>query len=78
MMNKTFLMTLLSASLAFATTGCDVEQTREGELPTMDVDVEGDSGKLPEFDVDPPEVDVRMEEQTIKTPDVDVDLPADD
>ncbi|MCC9642042.1 hypothetical protein LOC71_07125 [Rhodopirellula sp. JC740] len=91
-MNKTFSMTLLSLSLAFATVGCDVEQTREGELPDVDVNVEGDPGQLPGYDVDAPEVDMKMEEtqvevpdvditteeKTIKTPDIDVDLPADE
>ncbi|EMI26643.1 hypothetical protein RESH_02760 [Rhodopirellula europaea SH398] len=87
-MNKTFLMTLLSLSLGFATVGCDVEKTREGEMPDVDVD----GGQLPGYDVDGPEVDVTteeskvkvpdvdvdMEEKTITTPDVDIDLPADE
>jgi len=47
-MNKTFLMTLLSLSLGFATVGCDVEKTRDGEMPDVDVD----GGQLPGYDVD--------------------------
>ncbi len=60
----------LAAVLSFAMVGCDVEQTREGELP--EVDVQG--GQMPAYDVDAPDVDVSMEESKVKVPDVDVDM----
>lgn len=70
--------------------GCEVEQTEEGELPDVDVDVS--EGNLPEFDVDAPDVDIESreeqvevptgvdietEERTITVPDVDIE-PADE
>lgn len=85
-MKKTILTTSLAAVFAFAMAGCDVEQTQEGELPTVDVD----GGSMPAYDVDGPEVDVtteeskisvpdvEMEEKTITTPDVDITLPEDE
>lgn len=91
-MNKTLLLSTLSLALTFAAVGCDVDQVREGELPTVDVDVSGDAGQIPDYDVDGPdvdvsmketevsvpEVDVKMKEKTISTPDVDITLPGDD
>lgn len=57
-----------------ATTGCDVDKVSDGELPSVDVDVSGDSGKLPEYDVEGPDVDVSMEKKEVSVPDVDVDV----
>ena len=65
---------ILVASLGLA--GCDVEKTEEGKMPDVDVNV--DSGKLPEYDVDTPDVDVGTKEKTITVPDVDVTMPDDD
>ncbi len=59
-----------TAALAFALSGCDVEQTREARLP--DVDVEG--GQAPAYDVDAPDVDVGTQERTVTVPDVDIDV----
>lgn len=54
---------------------CEVDQTREGEMP----DVEVEEGQMPEYDVEGPEVDVRSDTDTVvvETPEVDVDLPED-
>lgn len=71
-MNR-LLLPLLLASSALALSGCDVEQTEEGEAP--DVDVEAEGGNLPEYDVDAPDVDVGTEERTITVPDVEVNPP---
>ena len=60
----------------FALIACDVDQTKEGEMP--DVDVNASGGQLPEFDVDAPEVTVGTENKTVQVPTVDVDAPADD
>ena len=50
---------------------CDVDQTKEGEMP----DVEVTGGQLPEYDVEPVEVDVKTEKKTIEVPTVDVKQP---
>jgi hypothetical protein len=76
----------LSVMAAVAMTGavaCDIDQTREGKMP--DVDVQADAGRLPEYEVRKtregrmPEVDVDVEEKTFEVPypdvDVDVDMP---
>lgn len=55
---------------------CDVDQTKEGEMP--DVDVQASGGQLPEFNVEGPEVKVGSEEKTIEVPTVDVDAPKPD
>jgi len=64
------IVAILSAS------ACDVDQTKEGKLP--DVEVNASGGQLPEFDVDAPTVNVRTEKKTIEVPTVDVDGPKDD
>lgn len=83
-----FALTLALAIFGIA--ACEVEQTQEGELPDVDVDVE--SGQLPRYDIDGPDVDVGLsettvtvpkvriveEEETISVPYIDVDLPGDD
>lgn len=55
---------------------CDVDQTKEGSLP--DVEVNASGGQMPEFDVDGPTVNVGTEKKTIEVPTVDVDGPKDD
>lgn len=50
-------MLLLMGVIALAGFGCDVEQTKEGRAPDLDVEVEGDGGELPKYDVDGRDVD---------------------
>ena len=64
------IVAILSAS------ACDVDQTKEGKLPEVEVNASG--GQLPEFDVDAPTVKVGTEKKTIEVPTVDVDGPKDD
>lgn len=85
------LLTIL-AFLSLAFTSCDVDKTSDGEMPTVDVDVETDAGELPTYDVDWADVDVNtttkivdvpkvrvvMEKEEIEVPVVDVDWPGDD
>lgn len=49
-------------------TGCDVEQTEEGEMP--EVDVEAEAGNLPEYDVDWADVEVGTRTEMIEVPKV--------
>ena len=60
----------------FALGACDVDQTKEGEMPEVEVNASG--GQLPEYDVDAPEVKVGTENKTVEVPTVDVDAPEDD
>lgn len=58
-------------SAALLTTACDINQTREAELP--DVDVSAESGQLPEYEV------VKTQDGEMPSMDVDVEggkLPA--
>jgi hypothetical protein len=48
--------------------GCEVEQTKEAEMP--EVEVKG--GQMPQYEVKTPDVDVKMEKKEIEVPDVDV------
>lgn len=54
---------------------CDVDQTKEGNLP--DVDINATGGDLPEFEVEGPQVNVGTENKVIQVPTVDVDAPKD-
>lgn len=71
-MNKASITAMIVASSAIALSGCEVDKTADGELPDVDIDVDG--GKLPEYDIRGPEVSVGTEEKTIEVPDVDVDV----
>ena len=70
-MKNTLGIILASSCLALA--GCDVDQTKEGEMP--DVDVNASGGQLPEYNVTGPEVNVGTENKTVQVPTVDVDVP---
>jgi uncharacterized lipoprotein len=63
---------LMALCLVLATVGCSVEQTEEGRMPDIDVDVE--EGNMPKYDVDAPDVDVEMEDREISVPDIDIDV----
>jgi len=67
-MRKNIFGALMAPVVAFGLAACSVEQTEEGEAPT--VDVEG--GNLPEYDVQPADVDVNIDSVTVPVPDVDV------
>lgn len=71
-MKKITLM--LAAAGALGLAACDVDQTKNAQLP--DVDVNATGGQLPEFNVTPPEVSVGTENKTVQVPDVDVNVPA--
>lgn len=70
---KKLIIGAVFAPLAVGLAACDVDQTKEGELPA--VEVEG--GELPEFDVETAEVDVGTKTTTVEVPDVDVKMPSD-
>lgn len=65
--SRTLIFPMMAAALALG--ACTVEQTEEGEAPTVDVD----PGQAPEYDVDPARVEVGTDTQTITTPDIDVE-----
>lgn len=66
------LKVLVGAS-CFAFAACDVDQTKEGDMPEVDVNVSG--GQLPEYNVEGPTVNVGTENKVIQVPTVDVDAP---
>lgn len=65
-----FRILSLVALLGLALSSCDVDQTREGELPEVDVDVETEAGQLPAYDVDWADVDVTTTTKTVEMPSV--------
>ncbi len=73
-MNITIKLLIGASCLAFA--ACDVDQTKEGDLP--DVDVNASGGQLPEFNVEGPTVNVGSENRTVEVPTVDIDPPKED
>lgn len=70
---KRIIITTLIAPLAIGLAACDVDQTKEAELPEVEVR----EGQMPEYDVDTAEVEVGTEEKTIEVPTVDVKGPND-
>lgn len=68
---KRILITALIAPLAISLAACDVDQTKEAELP--EVEVKG--GQMPEYDVEPAEVEIGTEKKTIEVPTVDIKQP---
>lgn len=74
-MRKSIATSLFAATIAAALIGCDVDQTQPGELPDVDVDVSGDPGQMPEYDMETPDVDVGSETKEVTVPDVEVTLP---
>ncbi len=71
-MKKIALMLAAASGLGLA--ACDVDQTKNAQLPDVDVNVTG--GQAPEFNVTGPEVSVGTENKVIQVPDVDVKVPA--
>jgi len=71
-MKKTLI--LLAAASGLGLAACDVDQTKNAQLPDVDVNVTG--GQVPEYNVTTPEVNVGMENRTVQVPDVDVKVPA--
>lgn len=65
---------LLAAASGLGLAACDVDQTKNAQLPDVDLNVSG--GQAPEFNVTGPEVNVGMENRTVQVPDVDVKVPA--
>lgn len=70
---KRIIMTALLAPLAIGLAACDVDQTKEGDLPEVEVK----DGQMPEFDVETADVDVGTKTTTVEVPDVDVKMPGD-
>ena len=48
----------------------DVDQTEPGKLPDVDVAIDAEAGKIPEYDVDTGEVNVGTETETVLVPEV--------
>lgn len=85
---KKLFIPFVAIALIFATS-CKMDQTKEAELPEVDVDVETEAGQLPAYDVDWAEVNVGtktemveipkvvvvMEETEVEVPYLDVDMP---
>jgi hypothetical protein len=54
--------------LGLGLAGCDIDKTREGEAPSVEVE----PGRLPEYDIDTPEVEVGTERREVEVPDIEV------
>lgn len=66
------LLAALGLTAGFGLTGCDVDVDDSGELPSVDVDVDGDAGEMPDVDVKGPEVEYETKE--VEVP-VGIDVP---
>ena len=82
-MIRTATTLLVALGLAAVAAGCDIDQTREGEMPEVEVE----EGQMPEYDVDTAEIETETErrtievpeietrEETVEVPDVDIEMP---
>ncbi len=66
----------LTISAGLMLTACEAKVTEEGEMPSVDVDVSGDAGSMPEIDVETADVEVGTKEVEVSVPDVDVKMPS--
>jgi hypothetical protein len=71
---KKITIVMVAAASGLGLAACDVDQTKNGQLPDVDVNVSG--GQVPEYNITTPEVNVGMENRTVQVPDVDVKVPA--
>lgn len=67
--NLWLTMLLVPTALGLAL-GCDVDQTREGKAPEVEVK----EGQLPEYDVDTPEINIRTKKREVEVPEVNVNM----
>jgi hypothetical protein len=58
----------LAGGMLFGGAACDVQQTEPGRAPDLDVNIGGDPGRWPEYDVQWADVDVGTRERTITVP----------
>ncbi|MEA3053402.1 MAG: hypothetical protein QOG72_2305 [Sphingomonadales bacterium] len=70
------IVIVLAGASCLGLAACDVDQTKNGALPDVDVNVQG--GQLPEYNVQGPEVNVGTENKTVQVPTLDVKVPSDD
>jgi len=75
---KNSIKSVLVGAICLTFAACDVDKTKEGELPDVDVDVNTSGGQLPEFNVEGPSVEVGTKKETVEVPTVDVKVPDDD
>ncbi len=64
------IATTLAVAGLTALSACDVDQTDEGSLPDVDVNVSG--GDLPEYNVQTEDVDIETEQQNVTVPTLEV------
>lgn len=70
-------------------TSCNIEKKKDGELPTIDVDIDTEAGELPDYEVawadvnvgtttktvEIPKLVIVMEEEEVEVPFIDVNMP---
>ncbi len=70
---------------------CNIEKKKDGELPTVDVDIDAEAGELPDYEVawadvnvgtttktvEIPKLVIVMEEEEVEVPFIDVNMPDD-
>ncbi|WP_309660944.1 hypothetical protein [Sphingomonas sp.] len=67
---KNAIKILMGVSCLAFTAACNVQKTKEGEMPDVNVTTTG--GQLPEYNVQTPEVTVGTENKTVEVPTVEV------
>lgn len=73
---KTTIKMFAASAICFGIAACDVDQTKEGDLPEVEVNASG--GQMPEYDVDAPSVNVGTENKVVEVPTVEVDAAKED
>lgn len=67
-MKKTTIVS--SLAILFILSSCNVKKEESGALPEVDVDVDAEAGKLPEYEVNWADIDVGTKTRTVEVPKV--------
>jgi uncharacterized lipoprotein len=67
---KKIILGVAAVGMAAGLAACDVDKTKNGAMPDVDVNVSG--GQLPEYNVTGPDVKVGTENKVVQVPVVDV------
>lgn len=69
-----YIISIISIISTLFLFSCDIDKTKDGALPTIDVEVDTKSGSLPEYDIDWVGIDVGTTTKTITVPNVQIVL----
>lgn len=67
-----YIANLIMVCLIAGFTSCDVAQTKEGDMPEVDVEVTTEAGEMPEYNIDWMDVNIGTRSKMVMVPTVEV------